>query len=125
MEIDEYLKSYTKKKGKLVFDRGTLLKIIKHFKNYGHKVIVKDNRLTLDSVDFKSKIILRDDQKPAVKAILKYEQGIVIGPCSWGKTILMLQAIAISKQTTLIIVWSTLHQKQWIGEINKFFIIFD
>ena len=37
-----------------------------------------------------------------------------------GKTVMLYDAIAKAKQPTVVIVWNTIHQKQWMNEAQKF-----
>lgn len=37
-----------------------------------------------------------------------------------GKTVMLYQAIAKAKQPTVVVVWNTIHQKQWFNEAQKF-----
>lgn len=110
-------------KKEILFSRGGLVKIKKILRGFGHKIVIYDERLSLPLVNFHSKITLRDEQVPPVEIMLKKKQGIVRGPCSSGKTVILLEAIARIGQPTTIILWSTDLQKQWKEEILNFFDI--
>ncbi len=60
-----------------------------------------DNRLQLQSVDFGSRIVLRDYQAPAVEALVTNRQGGLVAPCGSGKTSMMLDAMARIGQPAL------------------------
>lgn len=92
-------------------------------KKAGHKCTFEDERLKLRPVEFFSKITLRDEQEPPVELMLAKKQGVVRGPCSSGKTVMLLEAIARAKQPAMVVVWSKGHQQQWIAEIKNFFDI--
>ena len=112
--IPQLIKSYTKSKNMIGFSRGGLKKLKKILHQCGHQVKIHDHRLSFPPVSFPSKIKLRPEQVPSVQAMLEKQQGIVRGPCSSGKTVMLLQAIADAKQPALVVVWDTNHQKQWI-----------
>lgn len=112
--IPQRIKSYRKHKSTISFSRGGLHKVRKILRQRGHTVQVEDHRLSFPPVSFPSKIKLRPEQVEPVAAMLKKHQGIVRGPCSVGKTVLLLQGVAEAKQPALVIVWDTNHQKQWI-----------
>jgi len=124
--IRKIINSYTIDKRKpetMVLARGCLKPLRAIFKKSGHKVKLVDNRISFPPIVFEDKITLRDEQEEPVKAILKKMQGCVRGPCSAGKTVILLKAIAEAKQPTMVVVWETTHQKHWIEEIQKFFNI--
>lgn len=119
-KVPKILRSYKRhKNGKISFSRGCLKEIKKIIKKHGHVIRVNDQRLELDPVSFDDTIILQDEQKDPVRIMLKKQQGILRGPCSSGKTVMLLKAIAIAKQPTTVIVWDTNHQKQWLKEVKK------
>ena len=114
--------SYTKKNNMPhEISRGGISKLKKIIREHGHKVKVIDGRLSLPPVDFGSKIILRHEQKEPVVAMVDKQQGILRGPCSSGKTVMLLEAIAECRQPAIVVVWDTIHQKHWIKESKKFF----
>lgn len=114
------LRSYKKhKNGKMSFSRGTLKTIKKILRDHGHKVRIHDNRLELPAISFDDNIVLRDEQLEPVQRMVKKQQGLVRGPCSSGKTVMLLKAISIIKQPTTVVVWNTNHQKQWKKEVEQ------
>ena len=119
--VPHKLKSYTEKGNKISFSRGGIAKIKKILRKHGHKVIIRDERLTLPPVNFHSKIVLRDEQKAPVRLLVKKQQGIIRGPCASGKTVMVLQAIAEVGQPTIVIVWEKTHQIHWLKETLEFF----
>lgn len=113
-ELYETFKISDCKRG-MRFTRGCLPRIKKLLKKRSHDVVVKYERVTKET-EYNSKTKLRKDQKKAVKIILKKKQGVVRGPCSSGKSVIGLEAIAQSKQVGLVVVWEKIHQVQWIKE---------
>lgn len=69
-------------------------------------------------ITFKGK--LRDNQKNAVKTILKHHTGIISAPTGFGKTVVTANVIAERKVSTLIIVHSTVLAEQWKERLSEF-----
>lgn len=111
----EIYESFERVGKRIKFKRGCFSKIKKILRKRGHELKIKYNR-TKRKTKYNSKIELRKEQVKAVDAILKYKQGIVRGPCSSGKSVIGLEAIARSKQVGLVVVWEKIHQIQWIKE---------
>lgn len=78
----------------LILPRGYGPTLSKLVKDYKAPVKWDDQRLTLPSVDFGSKIKLRSYQVPAVEALVKMRCGSIISGCGSGKTMIMLEAMA-------------------------------
>lgn len=97
------------------FKRGCLSRIKNILKKRNHELKIKFKRVTKKTT-YNSKTKLRPDQKKAVESILKKKQGIVRGPCSSGKSVIGLEAIAQSGQVGLVVLWEKIHQLQWIKE---------
>lgn len=117
--IPKKIKNYSRKRDEYFFPRGALRKLKRIFRRRGHQVFIHDHRLSFPPLIIKSRIQLRPEQSGAVDTILKKTQGVVRGPCSVGKSVLLLEAIARAKQPALVIVWDTNHQKQWIKEATN------
>lgn len=114
--VPKTLKSFHQAKDEIFFNRGCLRKIKTILKKFSHVPRIRDHRLETPPISFDSNIVLRDEQKLPVSLMIKKQQGLIRGPCSSGKTCMLLQAVAKAKQPALIIVWNTTHQKQWIKE---------
>ena len=117
-EPEEYF-SYEIKKSRIYFSRGTLKKVRKILRMFGHTHKIKDNRVEGDDVTFDSKTKLRQEQVPAVDDAKEKQQGIVRGPCSSGKSVIGLEIIAQLKKVGMVVVWNKDHQKQWIEEAQR------
>lgn len=100
--------------------RGLVGKFKEFLAKHNIKYAFTDQRFDFRPVIFDSNITLRTEQRKAVDAIKNAKQGVVIGPCGVGKTIVLLQAIAEIAQPALVVVWDTNLQKQWINEAVKF-----
>lgn len=119
--IPRRIKSYKITKDEIKVSRGGFIKLKKILKKYGHEFTVTDERLKFPIVNFRSRIKLNPEQVEPVKMMLEKGQGLVRGPCSSGKTVMLLEAIARARQPALVIVWETNKQKEWIAEIKKFY----
>src|ERR1700752_3951674 len=64
-------------------------------------------------------IHLRDYQRPAVEALVTYEQGGLSMPTGGGKTACALEAIRCVDQPTLILVDRASLAEQWIAQIKE------
>ena len=115
-------KTYERAGRMMNFGRGGIRKVKKILQRHGHKVKTVDQRLELPAVAFSwnKAVPLRPDQKEAAGVAIRKRQGLVRGSCSSGKSAILLGAIVEAKQPALVIVWDTNHQKQWIGEAEKF-----
>lgn len=99
--IDEFIHLYNIEDDVITLPRGYGSKLLMRLKDAGVAFEIKDKRLLLPSVDFGSKISLRDYQSPAVETLVKRRQGGVVAPCGSGKTIIMLEAMAMIGQPSL------------------------
>lgn len=114
--VPKKLKLFTEKDGKLYIPRNapvsisTLLHTIKDERSQGHPINVE------------SKIELRDDQKPAVEAIMRAGDGILEAGTGKGKSVMACEVIARFGRTAIILVHKeflmdqfTEHLKKWLG----------
>lgn len=100
--------------------RGTASKITEVAGKHGISIRWVDNRLTVPHA-FKSKIVLRDYQTPAVEAAVLAGQGIIRGPCGAGKTCVLLKLIEVLGQRALVVVWNGSLMEQWIERVHDFY----
>ena len=63
---------------------------------------------------------LRDEQKPALQEMLKYDNGILHAATAFGKTVVCSAMIAERKVNTLIILESSALIEQWEESLNRF-----
>lgn len=115
----KFYKSYFLRGKRIYFSRGCLKEVKRTLNSFGHTVKIKKKRVDGDKVEFNSKIKLRTEQKPAVETALVKQQGIIRGPCSSGKSVIGLEIIARSGRVGMVIVWSKVHQEQWIKEAMR------
>lgn len=92
----------------LVLPRGFLPSLLNLCKQYQVRWTLRDYTHTCESVDFNSKIQLRDYQKPAIEAAIEKGGGVIVSPAGSGKTVMGLEIIARLRQPAL---WVT-HTKE-------------
>ena len=63
---------------------------------------------------------LKKEQKPAVKALLKYDTGVFSAATGFGKTVIAAHIIAKRKRNTLILVHRKQLLDQWIERLQAF-----
>lgn len=82
--------------------------------------IVDDVRSTGKPIDVTFKGELWDDQSAAFAAMIKHDNGTLIAPPAFGKTVLSSAVIAHRKVNTLIVVHRKNLAKQWRASLKKF-----
>lgn len=121
--IPPLLKTYRVTKttpAQMVISRGAIGDVRKILKRHGHRVKILDHRISFPKMVIPDNITLREEQVDPVDAILTKKQGCIRGPCSAGKTVMLLKAIVEAGQPALVVVWETVHQRGWVSEIEKF-----
>jgi superfamily II DNA or RNA helicase len=63
---------------------------------------------------------LNSDQKPAVKALLEHDTGVLSATTGFGKTVLAAHIIAKRKRNTLILVHRKQLLEQWVACLSSF-----
>ncbi len=81
---------------------------------------IQDERLAGHKVTVKFTGTLRKDQKTAVKAMLRYDVGILSAPTAFGKTVAAAALIARRKVSTLVLVHRTELLTQWRERLTAF-----
>ena len=81
---------------------------------------IRDERVTGSEVTAKFTGVLRADQEKAVKAILKWDLGVLCAPAAFGKTVTAVALIARRKVSTLILVHRTELLRQWQERLMTF-----
>jgi len=103
---EEFLHFYKVDNDNLIIPRGYGSNLKDRSRESGVSIQWDNKMLVLPSVDFGSKIRLRDYQVPAVEALVKRTQGGVVAGCGSGKTQIMLEAMARIGQPALWICHS-------------------
>lgn len=96
-----HLYEYDKQTGIMSLPRGYLPWFVLLTTKHGIGVQMADKRLELESVEFGSRIELRDYQKPAVRALVDVDGGVLVAPAGSGKTVMGLELVARIGQPTL------------------------
>ena len=81
---------------------------------------VIDERQMGKRIDVSFKGELRDEQKPALEEMIKYDNGILHAATAFGKTVVCSAIIAKKKVNTLIILESSALLEQWKDALEKF-----
>ena len=100
--------------------RGCVEPALELLKEHGIRCDIKDERFPGQSLDIQFEGKLRDDQKRAAKAMLKYDAGILCAPTAFGKTVTGAALIARRGVNTLILVHRTELLKQWKERLQTF-----
>ncbi len=118
--LERYFKLIQTNEDNIAIPRGFLSKLVYFLNENNTKFDLKDERVILKPVDFKSSIKLFDHQKDAVDSFLLSENGILVAPPGSGKTIIAIDLIAKLKQPALILVHKKQIFNQWLDRIENF-----
>ncbi len=100
--------------GHIVMPRGYFSEFKERLDKYGIESRIQDNRKCIRTdFEYSPKVILRDYQEIAAKAIEENQQGIISIPPGRGKTVIALCAISSLQLKSLIIVDKSNIAKQW------------
>ena len=105
---------------KLVLPRGYLGALRQRIREAGGKFILDDKRLMLPSIDLEFKGKLRPYQAQAMENLTKHPDGVLVGGCGSGKTVIGCALIAHWRQPALVICHTKELLKQWCGELQNF-----
>ncbi len=86
--------------------------------NIGNEIV--DERNAGKAIHTKFLGTLSKDQKPAVKALLSHDTGVLSATTGFGKTVLGAYVIAKRKRNTLILVHRKQLLEQWIARLQTF-----
>lgn len=104
----------------LTLPRGCFDELISLCRQYGIKVNIKDEQVTGNRIEFKFRGKLEQNQKDAVKQIMKYDMGILVAPPGTGKTVLAIYLITERKTNTLVLVHRKPLLEQWQMQLASF-----
>ena len=100
--------------------RGCLDSVLELLSQNDVRANVQDERLAGQKVAVKFNGTLRKDQKAAVRAMLRYEVGVLCAPTAFGKTITAAALIALRKVSTMVLVHRTQLMRQWQERLLSF-----
>lgn len=104
----------------LLLPRGNLQLILDKITVADVAYRIADNREIGDEIDINSNIELYEEQKSALKEMLKSDIGILSAGTGFGKTVVASALIAERKVNTLILVQSHALLEQWRKAIKQF-----
>ena len=104
----------------LLLPRGNLTKVIEKLEEANAKYEITDERETGQQIDLQFTGKLYDEQKGALKALLKEDVGILSAGTGFGKTVVASALIAERNVNTLILVQSHALLEQWKKAIKQF-----
>lgn len=100
--------------------RGCLDAVLDLLNENGIRPELQDERLPGRKVPARLTGTLRNDQKAALREMLKHEVGVLHAPTAFGKTIVAAALIARRKVSTLVLVHRTALQRQWQERLIEF-----
>lgn len=106
--------------GYIQIPRGLYEGLIENLSVAGISCGITDERQNGDKIRASFKGELREEQKPALEEMLKYDNGILHAATAFGKTVVCSAMIAERKVNTLIILESSALIDQWKEALEKF-----
>lgn len=118
--ISRYIDCSKENDDYLLLPRGNLPKVIEKLEEANAKYEITDERETGQKIDLQFTGKLYDEQKGALKALLKEDVGILSAGTGFGKTVVASALIAERNVNTLILVQSHALLEQWKKAIKQF-----
>lgn len=109
--------------GYICIPRGLLDTLQERCKNAGINIEVDDKRCNGKTLNVELNGELRDNQKDAITALMKYDNGIISAATAFGKTVTCSGIISKIKASTLILLESSALVEQWEKALNTFLTI--
>ena len=109
--------------GYICIPRGLMETLQERCNNAGIHIELDDKRSCGRSLDIEFNGKLRDNQKDAITALMKYDNGILSAATAFGKTVTCSGIISQIKTSTLIILESSALVEQWEKALNTFLTI--
>ena len=106
--------------GYIQIPRGLQEELIQQAADAGITYEITDERQEGRKINVSFNGTLRDEQKPALEEILKYDNGILHAATAFGKTVVCSAMIAERKVNTLIILESSALIEQWEDALYRF-----
>ncbi len=119
--ISKHIHLAYKVDGEIVIPRGNLEVLREGLWASGiYQTFYEDNavRVNIDTRQWKVPT-LREDQIPAVEALLENRVGVFKGPTASGKTVVVLETIRRSTQKSLVIVGRSSLARQWVDRARE------
>lgn len=109
--------------GYICIPRGLLEQLTKKLETAGIPYTITDERCSGTAIDATFTGELRDSQKKAMEALLKYDDGILSAATAFGKTVVCGNLIAKKRVNTLILLESSSLIEQWEKSLSTFLTI--
>jgi len=118
--VQKYFNLIKETKETIMLPRGFLNKLLDFCTENKIDYEIFDNREKLENIKFNSKIKLKDEQEKVINISESKQEGVIVAPPGFGKTILGIELIARKCQPALIIVHRKQIFDQWVGRIQDF-----
>ncbi len=105
---------------RLVLPRGLLAEAVKLIESAGGKAGLIDTRPEPPGRRWKFQGELRPEQRQAVRAMGRYEHGVLVAPPGAGKTVMACALLARHRTSALVLVHRKLLLEQWRTEAARF-----
>ena len=109
--------------GYIQIPRGLQEELLQQASDAGITYEITDERQEGRKIDVSFKGTLRDEQKPALRELTRYDNGILHAATAFGKTVVCSAVIAEKKVNTLIILESSALIEQWEEALRRFLLI--
>lgn len=100
--------------------RGCVDELKELFTEHDIALSIDDKRIAGEYHDFTFHGELTEPQQEAVKEILRHDQGVLVAPPGFGKTVIGAYLIAERKCNTLVLVHRKPLLEQWITQLSMF-----
>lgn len=100
--------------------RGCLDEVGELFHSLNIKTKIIDKRFPGTPISFTFQGTLREEQQPAVQAMLRHDTGVLSATTAFGKTVIAAYLIAKRKVNTLVLVHRRQLLDQWVARLSTF-----
>ena len=104
----------------IALPRGCLEEVSILLKDYGIRILVRDERYSGKPIAVNFEGNLRDDQAEAVRLTLRHNEGVLCAPTAFGKTVVAAKLIAERGVNTLVLVHRQQLLEQWRARLAMF-----
>ncbi len=118
--VQKYFNLIKESRDSVMLPRGFLSQLLDFCSEKKIDFEVLDKRKKLDRVLFNSRIQLKGEQKKVIDICEDRQEGVIVAPPGFGKTIIGIELIAIKCQPALIIVHRKQIFEQWVDRIQDF-----
>jgi superfamily II DNA or RNA helicase len=114
--VPKHIRLYHEKGEFIFFPRG----LVRDLFTLNQSLNVVDHTATNPARFAPSRIVLKPYQEPAVSALLRRNQGVLVAPPGSGKTVLGIEAIVKRSQKALVLVHTKDLLEQWYMRFREF-----